>query len=117
MNEFEQAFRAARDALGLAHYDVRFATDPGPGNYACIEPDPGSCTAICRVDLELCERDDQTSQVAVHEVLHLLVADLRHAIAISPETGDWIEEQTVRKIEALIFAGLGFGVVEEDEED
>ena len=106
MKTFEQAFRSAQDALGLAHYDVRFSVEPGAGNYASIEPDPASCTAICRVDLELCEREQQTAQVAVHEVLHLLLAELRHAASISDETADWVEEQTVRKIEAVVFKGM-----------
>jgi hypothetical protein len=106
MKSFEQAFRSAQEALGLAHYDVRFSVEPGAGNYASIEPDPASCTAICRVDLELCEREQQTAQVAVHEVLHLLLAELRHAASISDETADWVEEQTVRKIEAVVFKGL-----------
>ena len=106
MKTFEQAFRAAQDALGLAHYDVRFSVEPGAGNYASIEPDPSSCTAICRVDLEMCEREHQTAQVAVHEVLHLLLAELRHAASISDETADWVEEQTVRKIEAVVCKGM-----------
>jgi hypothetical protein len=106
MSLFEQSFRVAQEALGLGHYDVRFSTDPGAGNYASIEPDPASCTATCRVDLELCEREEQTAQVAVHEVLHLLLAELRHAASISDETADWVEEQIVRKIEAVVFRGL-----------
>jgi hypothetical protein len=106
MSAFEGHFRRAQEALGLSHYDVKFSTDPGVGNYACIEPDPGSCTAIVRVDPDLCDRENQTAEVAVHEALHLLIADLRHAIAISPETGDWVEEQTVRKLEWAVFKGL-----------
>lgn len=106
MKSFEQAFRSAQDALGLAHYDVRFAVEPGAGNYASIEPDPASCTAICRVDFELCEREGQIAQVAVHEALHLLLAELRHAATISDETADWVEEQTVRKIEAVVYKGM-----------
>jgi hypothetical protein len=106
MSLFEQSFRVAQEALGLGHYDVKFSTDPGAGNYASIEPDPASCTATCRVDLELCEREEQTAQVAVHEVLHLLLAELRHAASISDETADWVEEQIVRKIEFVVFKGL-----------
>jgi len=106
MSLFEQSFRVAQEALGLGHYDVKFSSDPGAGNYASIEPDPASCTATCRVDLELCEREEQTAQVAVHEVLHLLLAELRHAASISDETADWVEEQIVRKIEAVVFRGL-----------
>jgi hypothetical protein len=106
MSAFEGHFRRAQEALGLAHYDVKFSTDPGAGNYASIEPDPASCTATCRVDLELCEREEQTAQVAVHEVLHLLLAELRHAASISDEAADWVEEQIVRKIEAVVFRGL-----------
>lgn len=106
MSLFEQSFRVAQDALGLAHYDVRFSVEPGAGNYASIEPDPASCTATCRVDVELCEREEQTAQVAVHEVLHLLLAELRHAASISDEAADWVEEQIVRKIEAVVFRGL-----------
>ena len=106
MKTFEQAFRSAQEALGLAHYDVRFSVEPGAGNYASIEPDPASCTAICRVDFELCEREEQIAQVAVHEALHLLLAELRHAATISDETADWVEEQIVRKIEAVVFKGL-----------
>jgi hypothetical protein len=106
MSAFEGHFRRAQEALGLAHYDVKFSTDPGAGNYASIEPDPASCTATCRVDLELCEREEQTAQVAVHEVLHLLLAELRHAASISDEAADWVEEQIVRKIEAVVFKGL-----------
>lgn len=106
MSLFEQSFRVAQEALGLGHYDVKFSTDPGAGNYASIEPDPASCTATCRVDLELFEREEQTAQVAVHEVLHLLLAELRHAASISDETADWVEEQIVRKIEAVVFRGL-----------
>lgn len=106
MKSFEQAFRSAQEALGLAHYDVRFSVEPGAGNYASIESDPASCTAICRVDLDLCEREGQTAQVAVHEALHLLLAELRHAATISDETADWVEEQTVRKIEAVVFKGI-----------
>jgi hypothetical protein len=106
MSLFEQSFRVAQEALGLGHYDVKFSTDPGAGNYASIEPDPASCTATCRVDLELCEREEQTAQVAVHEVLHLLLAELRHAASISDETADWVEEQIVRKLEFVVFKGL-----------
>jgi hypothetical protein len=106
MSAFEGHFRRAQDALGLAHYDVRFSVEPGAGNYASIEPDPASCTATCRVDLELCEREEQTAQVAVHEVLHLLLAELRHAASMSDEAADWVEEQIVRKIEAVVFRGL-----------
>jgi len=106
MSLFEQSFRVAQEALGLGHYDVKFSTDPGAGNYASIEPDPASCTATCRVDLELCEREEQTAQVAVHEVLHLLLAELRHAASISDETADWAEEQIVRKLEFVVFRGL-----------
>jgi hypothetical protein len=106
MSLFEQSFRVAQEALGLGHYDVKFSTDPGAGNYASIEPDPASCTATCRVDLELCEREEQTAQVAVHEVLHLLLAELRHAASISDETADWVEEQIVRKLEFVVFRGL-----------
>jgi hypothetical protein len=106
MSLFEQSFRVAQEALGLGHYDVKFSTDPGAGNYASIEPDPASCTATCRVDLELCQREEQTAQVAVHEVLHLLLAELRHAASISDETADWVEEQIVRKIEFVVFRGL-----------
>jgi hypothetical protein len=106
MSLFEQSFRVAQEALGLGHYDVKFSTDPGAGNYASIEPDPASCTATCRVDLELCEREEQVAQVAVHEVLHLLLAELRHAASISDETADWVEEQIVRKIEFVVFKGL-----------
>lgn len=106
MKTFEQAFRRAQDVLGLAHYDVRFSVEPGAGNYASIEPDPASCTAICRVDFELCEREGQIAQVAVHEALHLLLAELRHAATISDETADWVEEQTVRKIEVVVYKGM-----------
>jgi hypothetical protein len=39
-------------------------------------------------------------------VLHLLLAELRHAASISDEAADWVEEQIVRKIEAVVFRGL-----------
>jgi len=106
MKPFEQAFRRAQDALGLAHYDVRFASEPGSGNYASIEPDPASCTAICRVDFDLCEREGQIDQVAVHEALHLLLAELRHAAAISDEAADWVEETIVRRIVGIVYRGI-----------
>lgn len=104
--KFESAFESAQVALGLSHYDVKFKPDPDAGNYANADIDAASCTAVVRVDAALCERDGQIAQVAVHEVLHLLIADLRHAIGISREAGDWVEEQTVRKIEAAVFKGL-----------
>lgn len=104
--DFEIAFRRAQTALGLGHYDVKFAADPGQGNYATIDADAASCTAVARLDLDLCAKDGVTESVAVHECLHLMLADFRHAVQISSEAGDWLEEQTVRKLEGIVFRGL-----------
>lgn len=103
---FEDAFRRTQEALGLHHYTARFVGEPGPGLLATTESDAANCTALVRVDQERCERADEVVTTAVHECLHMLVADLRHAFQSVPDAADWQEEQLVRRLEPVVLRGI-----------
>jgi hypothetical protein len=103
---FREAFRVTQEALGLHHYTAQFLTDPGPGLLATTESDAANCTALVRVDNERCERASEVETTAVHECLHMLVADLKYAFHSVPDAADWQEEQLVRRLEPLIHRAL-----------
>lgn len=104
VDAFEKAFKKAQDALGLQHYDVSFREycENKDGNYSEIEADPDSCTAVVEWDRVRCEADGTTKATAAHECLHLLLADLKHALELNPRAAKAEEERLVRRLEPLI---------------
>lgn len=103
---FDDAFRKTQEALGLHHYTAKFVGEPGAGLLATTESDAANCTALVRVDQEWCERADEVVTTAVHECLHMLVADLRYAFQSVPDAADWQEEQLVRRLEPVVLRGI-----------
>lgn len=73
---------------------------------ATMEADPLNCTALIRYDNELCERHNSVESTAVHECIHLLLADLKHAFESNPEAAQMEEERIVTRLEPLIYRHL-----------
>ena len=105
---FEKAFRKAQDALGLRHYHVSFReySQNRDGNYAEIDADPESCTAMVEWDWGKCEADGVLFETAAHELAHLLLADFKHAVESNPRAARLEEERLVRRLEPVIVAFL-----------
>lgn len=101
---FENAFHIAKDALGLSHYHVEFRdySDNKDGNYAEIEVDPENCVAVVEVDRARCKADGVSESAAVHECVHLLLADLKHAIEQNPRSARMEEERIARRLEPVL---------------
>ena len=106
MTLFDLAFSTAREALGLMHYHVTIREGDLAGLYAEISPDPENGVATVRWDRARCEADDVVQATAVHEALHLLLADLVHAAERSPATLAIEEERAVRRLEVWVDRGL-----------
>lgn len=104
--KFEDAFRKTQDALQIGYVAVRFTGDPGSGLLATTESDPPNCTVLVRFDRERCNAFDEAETTAVHECLHLLLADLKHAYHAAPDAIDWQEEQLVRRLEPLVHRAI-----------
>lgn len=107
---FESAFRKAQEALGLHHYHVTLEAYPDgeePGNYAEILVDAANCIATVTWSPSLCSTEALASSVAVHECIHLLLADLKHAIKGRRKKGARVEEERVaRRLEPIVTRGL-----------
>lgn len=103
MDLFQSTFIDAQKDLGLIHYHVTFTDSPSPGLYAEIDIEPEDCIATVRYDAALCAGDGASEATAIHEVIHLLLADVMHAAKASSRTE---EERCVRRLEAIVVAGL-----------
>jgi hypothetical protein len=103
---FEEHFRNAQQQLGLTHYHVSFVEGPLDGLYADMDADPEDCVATVRYDLLLNSKDGATEASAVHEVIHLLLADLKYALESSPKATRVEEERVARRLEAVVVRGL-----------
>ena len=111
---FRAAFHLARTALGLAHYDVSIG-ESDLHHYAEIDIEPDDCVAQVLVNVEKCAAANNTESTAVHECLHLLLADLQEAWGTNPKAALVEEERVVRRLEPLVYRALfpnGFVVVE-----
>jgi hypothetical protein len=107
MNLFETTFLDAQRKLGLAHYSVTFCDVALPGLYAEIDADPGDCIATVRYDSASCSGDDATEDTAIHEAIHLLLADFKHAMEGRSRAAQRVEEErVVRRVEAIVMRGL-----------
>lgn len=100
---FVAAFKKTQEALGLSHFRVAFEQDPQLASYANIERNSSECTAYVRYNQALMERDKVLVSTAVHEVLHLLLQDLRWAQQAAPEhVADLEDERIVSRLEPWI---------------
>jgi hypothetical protein len=104
---FKESFKKAQRELGLTHYRVLFEeTDTGK-NYATVTREPIDCTAHVEFDPKLLEREDCARSSAVHECVHLAIADFAHACKNCPEHVAYHEEEKlVSRLEALVFKAL-----------
>ena len=106
MTAFEKAFRGAQSALGMLHYSISFKPGKLRGIYADNTIDPEGCVATVRYDQERCERDGEIESTAIHEAIHLLTADLMHAIESGSKAIRIEEERLVRRLEPIVIEGL-----------
>ena len=106
MTTFEKSFKAAQSALGMMHYAVSFKRGKLLGMYADNAIDPEGCVATVRYDRKRCEREGESAATAVHEVLHLLTADLINAIDSGSKAVSIEEERLVRRLEPIILRAL-----------
>jgi hypothetical protein len=102
MTEFERIFREEQDAMGLHHYWVTFEAATLEPEFADIAPDPVRCFAHCRYDPVWLEKNGKTEQAAVHEVCHLLLADLVHACGQGQRIAEWEEERAAVRVERIV---------------
>jgi hypothetical protein len=98
---FQAAFLKAREAMGLTHYHVTFK-EAKDGNYATIDADPENCIATVTFDRERCDLEGCNQSTAVHEALHLALADLLHAIENTPKAEQIEQERLVRRLDELL---------------
>jgi hypothetical protein len=103
---FREAFRVTQDALGLTHYSVAFDNLDEDGIFARISTEADECIANCRVNHALVDAHSSQETVAVHECIHMLLADLLHAVDHCPQIRDVEEERLVRRLEPLIHRAL-----------
>jgi hypothetical protein len=106
---FPEAFRRVQEALGMNHYDARCvpaASGDMERTYADINAEPEQCTALIRYNEKLCADDGEIVSAAVHEALHLLLADLKHAAQHSPQSLEMEEERAARRLEPLVMAAV-----------
>ena len=106
VTDFQEAFSTAQRALGLTHYHVTFRGDPESGNYADCDAESEDCIAVVRFDDARCRADGVIQSAATHEALHLLLRDLVHAVERSPQSARAEEERVVRRLEAIVTAGI-----------
>ena len=106
MTTFEKAFQDAQAALGMRHYSISFRPGKLNGMYADNAIDPEGCVATVRYDQERCEREGEVESTAIHEAIHLLTADLMHAIENGSKAIRIEEERLVRRLEPIVIKGL-----------
>ena len=97
LDTFKAAFEKARLAFGLHHYHVTFEA-ASFSHYAEIEIDADECAAAVRVNLGKCAIEGSLESTAVHECLHLLMADFGQAGLSNPKSLRVEEERVVRRL-------------------
>lgn len=99
-NLFKKVFKEWQARLGLQEWTISFKKEEMDDAEACIDSDPESRTVLVTVNSKLfhVKDDSDIEETALHEVLHLLLADLSHA-AVDRYTD---RETLVRVEEALV---------------
>lgn len=103
---FQSTFLDVQRRLGLTHYCITFVDLPLPDIYADIYVEAEDCIATVRYDSERCSKDGVTEATAIHEVLHLLLADFKAATKSSARVE---EERIVRRLEPIVIRGIEAG--------
>lgn len=97
---FKETFKKWQVRLGLQEWTVSFKKQEMDDAEACIDSDPESRTALVTINSKPfhLNNNKDIEETALHEVLHLLIADLSHA-AVDRYTD---RETLVRVEEALV---------------
>ena len=104
---FVDAFRRAQVALGLVHYHVHFEESGKLDSLADISTGAEDCVAKVRYNQAMMEEHGVVESTAVHECLHLLLADFEHALEDNPRASQIENERVVRRLEPLVARALG----------
>lgn len=105
--DFIEAFRRAQEAMGLVHYHVHFEQSPKLESLADISTGAEDCVAKVRYNQAMMEEHGVVASTAVHECLHLLLADFEHALEDNPRGAQIENERVVRRLEPLVARALG----------
>ena len=105
--DFVDAFRRAQVALGLVHYHVHFEESGKLDSLADISTGAEDCVAKVRYNQAMMEEHGVVESTAVHECLHLLLADFEHALEDNPRGAQIENERVVRRLEPLVARALG----------
>lgn len=99
-NHFKKVFKEWQARLGLQEWTISFKKAEMDDAEACIDSNPESRTALVTINSRPfhLKDDSDIEETALHEVLHLLLADLSHA-AVDRYTD---RETLVRVEEALV---------------
>lgn len=100
--DFTACLSIVQRSLGLSHYHITVEETPLDGDYADIQTDAANCVAHVRYDRARCEAADVVAETALHEALHLLLADLIHAMECSARAADVEQERIVRRLEPIL---------------
>ena len=103
---FQSTFLDVQRRFGLMHYCVTFSDVQLPDIYADIYVEAEDCIATVRYDSARCSLEGVTEATAIHEVLHLLLADFKHATKSSARVE---EERLVRRLEPVVIRGIEAG--------
>lgn len=105
--DFVATFRRAQEALGLVHYHVHFEESGKLDSLADISTGAEDCVAKVRYNQAMMEKHGVVESTAVHECLHLLLADFEHALEDNPRGAQIENERVVRRLEPLMAKAMG----------
>lgn len=100
--DFVACLGIVQRSLGLTHYHITVDECDLEGHYADVTVDAENCTATVRFNKALCEAHDVVAETALHEALHIMMADLTHAVENHPKAAMVEEERIVRRLETLL---------------
>lgn len=106
-NVFIDAFRKAQLELGLVHYAVHFE-ECEIEHLAEIQTQAEDCVAKVRYNQKMMDEHKVVETTAVHECIHLLLADFEYALEENPKGAQLENERVVRRLEPILARGLGF---------
>ena len=100
--DFVACLSIVQRSLGLCHYHLYVEEADLAGDYGEAEIDAAGCVATIRWDRRKCEEDSVVAETALHEALHVLLADLTHSVETNPKGARVEEERIVRRLETVL---------------
>lgn len=100
--DFVACLSIVQRSLGLCHYHITVEECEMSGDYGEAEVDAENCVAVVRWDRKRCEADNAVAETALHEALHVMMADLTHAVETNPKGARVEEERIVRRLENVL---------------